>query len=188
MHARAVVAINRLRHEGCRLAIGNSDVVDAVFVDLHEVGRADQRVELRAKLMLGLRDFVVMLFDRQAHLAHRRQHFSAEIVLAVDRSAGEVTTLHTRTVTQVALGIFLQGSAGAFDAVELILAVVRACAELDVVEDEEFSFRTKEGRVAQTGGLQILLCALGGGARVTVVELACRRVDDVADQDQLRLC
>ena len=52
MHARAIVAINRLRHEGCRFAIALRDIVDRIFVDLHLVAHRHERVELHAKLML----------------------------------------------------------------------------------------------------------------------------------------
>ena len=53
MHARAVVAIDRLGHEGRRLAVGLGDLVDHILVDLHVVAALGQRVELEAKLMLG---------------------------------------------------------------------------------------------------------------------------------------
>ena len=52
VHARAIVTENRLRHEGCCLAVGMRDVVDHVFVDLHVVGSNRQRLIFGAKFML----------------------------------------------------------------------------------------------------------------------------------------
>ena len=86
VHARAVVAEDRLRHEGRGLAVGIGDLVHDVFVDLHLVGVADQRVELDAELVLGGRHFVVVLFDAHAHLGQHRQHLGAH-VLRGSRSA-----------------------------------------------------------------------------------------------------
>ena len=45
VHAVAVVANQRLGHEGGRFAVGVGDVVHTVLVDLHFVGFAHQRVE-----------------------------------------------------------------------------------------------------------------------------------------------
>ncbi len=67
MHARAVVARDRLRHERRRLAVGVSDLLHDILVDLHPVGGADQGVELDAELMLGRRDLMMVLFDVKAH-------------------------------------------------------------------------------------------------------------------------
>ena len=36
VHARAVVAVDRLRHEGRGLAVALGDLMDAVFIDLHD--------------------------------------------------------------------------------------------------------------------------------------------------------
>ena len=69
MHARAVVAEDRLRHEGGRLAIGMRHIVDHIFIDLHLVGHGDQRVEFHAELVLGGGHFVMVLLDGDAHLA-----------------------------------------------------------------------------------------------------------------------
>ena len=80
VHARAVVAEDRLRHEGRRLAIGVGDLMHDIFVDLHLVGVAHQRVELDAEFVLGGGHFVVMLFDDDAHFGQHRQHFRAHVL------------------------------------------------------------------------------------------------------------
>ena len=55
VHARAVVADDRLRHEGRGLAVGMRDVVHGVLEDLHPVGALHQAVELGADLALARR-------------------------------------------------------------------------------------------------------------------------------------
>ena len=84
MHARAVVAIDRLRHEGCGLAVDVGDLMDAVFVDLHLVGHEGQRIELHAEFVLGRGHFVVVLLDLHAHLRHGAEHFAAHVLEAVN--------------------------------------------------------------------------------------------------------
>ena len=63
VHARAVVAINGLGHEGRGLAVALRDHVDAVFVDLHVVGHRHQRAELEAEFVLRGGDLMVVLLD-----------------------------------------------------------------------------------------------------------------------------
>ena len=53
MHARTVVAVDRLRHEGRRLAVAVGDVVDAVLIDLHLVGHGQQRAEAVREYLIG---------------------------------------------------------------------------------------------------------------------------------------
>jgi hypothetical protein len=55
---------------------------------------------------------------------------------------------------------------------------------LDAVEDEELGFRAEVGGVADAGGLQVGLGALGDRTRVAVVALAVGRLDHVAGDDQ----
>src|SRR3546814_10512554 len=56
----------------------------------------------------------------------------------------------------------------------------------DLVEHEELGFRSPERDVADAAGLQVLAGKHGGRARVAIVELAADRVDDIAEQDELR--
>ena len=187
MHARTIIAIDRLRHEGRGLAVAMGDIMHAVFVDLHEVSLLHQRAELRAKFMLGLRHFMVMLFDRQAHLTHGGEHLGAQILFAIHRRHREITTLHNRAMAHIAFRIVLHIRTGAFDAIQRVMAEIATRAELHIVEHEEFRFRAKEGGVAQAGGLQIFFGLLRGGARVAVVALAGGGLINVAEKDHLRL-
>src|SRR3546814_5193707 len=61
VHARTVVAVQRLRHEGRGAAVGVSNVVYAVLQGLDFVSLLDQRVEFHADFVLaGSRHFVVV--------------------------------------------------------------------------------------------------------------------------------
>ena len=123
VHARAVVAEHRLRHEGRRLAVGLRDVVDDVLVDLHVVGHADHRAELDAELVLRGGDFVVMLFDGDAHVGHHREHLASGCPGAVDRGNREVAALDARTMAEVAhlvVGAGVRGQLGAVEAVDVV--------------------------------------------------------------------
>ncbi len=115
VHARAVVAEDRLRHEAGRLAIGLRDLMDDVLVDLHVVGERDHGAELDAEFVLGGGHFVVMLFDDDAHFSHHREHLGADVLAAVDRRHGEVAALGARTVAEVAhlvVGAHVRGQFG----------------------------------------------------------------------------
>jgi hypothetical protein len=58
---------------------------------------------------------------------------------------------------------------------------------LDGVEDEELGLGTEVRRVAETGGLEVGLRALGERSRIALVALAVRRLDDVARDEERRL-
>ncbi len=53
VHTRAVVAENWLWHEGCSLAVGIGYLMHDIFLDLHLVGVADERVEFCTQLVLS---------------------------------------------------------------------------------------------------------------------------------------
>ncbi len=67
MHARTVVTEDRLRHEGCGLAIGIGNLMHDILVDLHLVGVADQRVEFHAEFVLCGSNLMMVLFNRDTH-------------------------------------------------------------------------------------------------------------------------
>lgn len=73
-----------------------------VLVDLHLVGAGYHGVELHAQLVLRGGDFVVVLFDDDAHFSENRQHFGTHVLQAVDRRNREVTALDAWTVAKVA--------------------------------------------------------------------------------------
>jgi len=181
VHARAVVAENRLRHEGGRLAICMCDLVNNILVDLHVVGAAGQLFELHAEFVLCSGHFVVVLLGRNTHFVHHGQHLGADVLCAIDRRNREVTALGARTVAQVAGFVFGTHVGRQFGAVEDETCVVRVGIEANIVEHEEFGFGTNVNGVSESTRLDVGFCLLGRHARVAVVAFAGDRVDDVAE-------
>ncbi len=188
VHARAVVAVQRLGHEGRGTAIGVGDVVHAVLQGLDFVGLGHQGVELHADFVLtGGRHFVVVDFDHLAHLFQGVAHGGTDFVVMVDRRQGEVATLDAWAVALVAAFDGLVGHPGTLLGVDLEHRAGNVGLELHFVEDEELRLGTDEHGVADAGGLEVFLGATGDGAWVAVVALHGGRLDHVADQDQGRL-
>ena len=73
--------------------------------------------------------------------------------------------------------IFRAGVVGAFHGVDVVEALVHADVETDIVEDEEFGFRTEIGGVADARGIHIVLGGLGDGARAAAIALAGGRLE-----------
>ena len=90
-------------------------------------------------------------------------------------------------MAHIAFGIISAGVVGAFDAVDFIEAAVHRVFEANVVEDEEFEFRSENGGVADAGLFQIGLGATCGRTRIAAIGLACARLDDVTEKDKLFL-
>ena len=187
VHARAVVAEHRLRHEGRGLAVGLRHVVDHVFVDLHRVGHLDQRSELDAELVLCRTDLVVMLLGDDAHIGHDREHLRAEVLRRVDRRHREVAALGARAVTEIAHLIFGVHVGGQLDRVDLVAAIERIGGEADVVEYEELGFRTEHRGVAGSGLLQIGHRLAGDAARIALVRLVGQGLEHVAEHGKRAL-
>ena len=187
VHARAVVAEDRLGHEAGRLAVGLGDHVGDVLIDLHVVGHGDHGAELDAELVLRGGHLVVVLLDGDAHLGHHRDHLRADVLAAIDRRHGEVAALGARTVAEVAHLVFGAGVGGQLGGVDAEAGVVRIGGEAHVVEDEELGFRADEQRVAHARRLHVGLGLLGDAARVALVELAGRRLEHVAEDGDGRL-
>ena len=69
VHAAAVVADDGFRHEGQRLAIAMSDVLQRVFQNLHFVGFLGQRICSDVDLALARRGHLMMMhLEFEAHL------------------------------------------------------------------------------------------------------------------------
>jgi hypothetical protein len=74
------------------------------------------------------------------------------------------------------------GGPGGFLGKDLAVGAGHVHVPLDAVENEELGFRAEVGGVADAGGLQVGLGALGDGARVAIIGLAVGRLDHVAGQ------
>ena len=124
MHARAVIAINRLRHESGRFAIGVGDIVHDIFIKLQIVRDIRQSVEFKSQFVLGGGHFMVMLFNIKAHFFHHGEHFAAQVLTAVDRIDREIAAFGARAVTHIARLIFSAGIVGQFRAVQRKASIV----------------------------------------------------------------
>ncbi len=185
VHAAAVVADQRLGHEGGRLAVALGDVLDHVFQDLHFVGLAHQGVETDADFALaGGGDFVVMHFYPQTRLLQRQAHGGADVVQGIHRRHREITALDAGPMAEVAALISAFRVPAGLGGINLVEATADVGAPANVVEDKEFVFRTEVGGVGDAGGFQIRLGAAGQRARVAFVTLHGVGLDDVAGQNQ----
>ncbi|MPL90543.1 hypothetical protein SDC9_36596 [bioreactor metagenome] len=180
VHARAVVTLHRLRHEGHGLAVGVGHVVDHVLVLLDVVGLLDQTTEDHAQLMLAGRDLMVVLVDLHAHALHGREHLATQVLGFVDRVHREVAALVAGAMREVAgldQGIGVPGSGLGVD---LVADLGRGDRVAHVVEDEEFGFRAEVGGIADARGLQIGFGLVGNLTRAALIGFAGVRLDHVA--------
>ena len=106
MHARAVVAVDRLRHEAGRLAVDLRDLLDAIFVDLHLVRHHGQRREFQPEFVLGGRHLVVVLLDFDAHARHGGEHLGAHVLHRILRRHREIALLGPDAVAEIAAFVF----------------------------------------------------------------------------------
>ncbi len=187
VHARAVVAVDRLRHEARGLAVDLRDLRDAVLVDLQLVGHQRHRRELHAELVLGGRHLVVVLLDLHAHLGHGGEHFRTHVLRRVLRRDREVAFLGADVMPEIAALIGGVGVGREFDRVELEAGLVGLRAVAHVVEDEELGLGAEEDGVADAHRLHHRLGLPGDAARVAVVGLARCRFEHVAHDRQRRL-
>ena len=80
VHARAVVAEDRLGHEGGRLAVAPGLILDDVLELHHVVARGEQRAEAVVDLLLSASaDLVMGPFDLQSGVEAGSDHTIADI-------------------------------------------------------------------------------------------------------------
>ena len=184
MHATAVVQEQRLGHEGGGLVVAPGGVLHHVLVLEHVVGHGHQWREAHVDLTLaGGSHFMVLRLDQHADALQRHHHLAAQILLAVGRRHREVAFLVARLVAEVGILLATRVPAPLFG-VDVVVALVLVLVEADVVEDEEFRFRTDIDRVGEAGRAQIRFRLARDVARVTRVVLAGNGIADVADHDQ----
>ena len=81
VHARAVVLKDRLGHEGHRLAVLPSHVLDDILVLQHVVGHLGERVETQIDLRLaGSPDLVMVHFNSHSYFLEREHHLRADVL------------------------------------------------------------------------------------------------------------
>ena len=180
MHARAVVAEQRLRHERDRLAVLPRGVLDDVFVELHVVGGVQQGVEFVVDLGLAAAaHLVVRLLQHEPGVDQVGGHLVAQVDVLVVGRHREVPALVAHLVPAVrgAVGLGeLPGVPPARDRVDLVERAVGFGVERHRVEDVELGLRTEERGVGDAGALQVVLRLAGDVARVARVRLEGERV------------
>ena len=144
VHARAVVAEQRLRHERRGLAVLPGDVLDHVLVGHDLVGHARQRPEAHVDLALAAgRDLVVVELARDPEPLEREHHLGAHVVERVARAGREVALLRPHGVAEA-------GRARvpvALRRVDLVVRAVDGHVVRDGVEDEELALGPEVRRV-----------------------------------------
>ena len=123
---------------------------------------------------------MVVLLDLHAHRRHGGEHLAAHVLRRIERRDREVAALGLDAVAEIAavvIGVAVRRQLGG---IELEAGVVGVRHEAHVVEHEELGLRADIDRVADAGRLQEGLGLLGDAARVAVVGLARRRLEDVA--------
>ena len=187
MHARAVVAKERLRHEGHRLVVLPRDVADDVLVVLHVVAHRLERREADIDFGLaGGRDFVMLALDRDAGFLKFQAHFVADVLQRVGRRDREIAFLRADLVTEI-WKFFALAVPMSLAAIDRVGRAVAGVAETHVVEDEKFRFRAEERGVGDARALQISFRFFRHAARIAIVRLARDRLDDRADETERRL-
>ena len=94
VHPRAVVSEERFGHECRCFPVTTGHVAHDIFIEVHLVTRADQRVE--ADIDLGLssgRNFVVLPLNLHTEIFQHQGDLVADILLSIGRGYWEVTLL-----------------------------------------------------------------------------------------------
>ncbi len=181
MHARAVVAVHRLRHERHDEAVLRGDVLDDVLVLHNPVRHVHERREAHVDLGLaGGAHLVVVHLDLDAGLLEREHHARAQVLQLVGRRDREVALLETRAVREVR-GVVGARVPDAFVRVDVVVAVVRALVEAERVEDVELDLRSPVRGVRDARRRQVRFGLARDVARIAAVGLARDRVDDIGD-------
>ena len=186
VHAGAVIAEDRLGHEGHRHAVALRHVLADVLVPGQPVGHLDQRVEAHVDFGLAGRcDLVMLLLDADADALHLEHHLLADILQAVVGGHREVAFLVARLVAEVRT--LFAAVPVALVRVDKVVARMLIAIEADAVENEELGLRAEVGGVADAGGLQVRLGLAGDVARVAAVVGSGDRILNRANQRQRRI-
>ena len=191
VHAGAVVAENRLGHEGRRHPVAHRHVLDDVFVPGQPVGHLGQRLEAHVDFGLsGGRDFVMLLLDADADALHLEHHLGADVLQGVHRRDREVAGLVLDLEAEVRAvldGALVPAVPVTFVRIDVVVARILRGVVAQRVEDEKLRLGSEVRRVADAGGLQIRLGLARDVARVARVVGAGDRIGDVGDDAQRRI-
>ena len=137
VHARAVVAEERLGHERGGLAVAAGDVANDVLGEHDLIGTFHERMRNEVDLALAAGgDFVEMGGRRDAAIGHALGHLGAEVDQAVGGWTREIAQSRARLVAQVGR-LVAAAVPDALDRIDVVEASWPSLLEADVVEDEE---------------------------------------------------
>ena len=180
VHARAVVAEQRLGHEGDGLAVLPRRVLDDVFEQQHVVGCCQQGVELVVDLGLaGRTDLVVAALEGETGVDQVGRHLVAQVDVVVVRRHREVAALRPDLVAAVGAAVGLERLTGVPPArlrVDLVEGAVHLGVEGHRVEDVELGLGAEVRGVGDSGAGQVVFRLAGHVARIARVGLASERV------------
>ena len=183
VHAAAVVAKNRLGHEGNGFALAVGHVLHDIFVEQHLVRRPHQRVELQINFRLAAGGhFVMMALHLHAAILHGEHHLGAQVLIVVGGRHGKVAFPEARPVSQIFL--FPAGVPAALFGVDIVKAVLLALIEAHIVEDKKFGLGAEVGRVGNAGCGQMDLGFARDVTGIAVVALFRYGIDHIAYQHQ----
>ncbi len=183
MHARAVVAVDGLRHEGHRLAVPAGDVLDDVLVGHDLIGHARQRLVTEVDLALPSRcDLVMVELARDPDPLERQHHLRAQVVERVRGRRGEVALLRPGRIAETRL----PRVPVALRRVHRVVRPVRRELVVHLVEDEELALGAEVGGVGDARGPEMGLGTAGDAARVPRIRLLRDGIRDLADERQRR--
>ncbi len=186
VHPGAVVAVERLRHEGDAFAVAESDVADDVLEPLQGVTHGKQGVEAHVDFTLTAGgDFVVRGFDAHADALQHLHHLVAQVDQRVGGRDGEIAALVRRFVAEV--GELLAARVpGPLDGVNQVEGLVVGGRITDLVEDEEFRLGSKVSGIGDAGRFQVGFCLAGDETRIASIAFLGDRVVDIADKAEGR--
>ena len=185
VHARAVVAEDRLGHERGRLAVAPGLILDDVLELHHVIARRQQRAEAVVDLLLsGSADLMMGSFDLQAGGEAGADHAVADIGHLIVGGDGEVAALESGLVSLVAALLLAAGVPGRLGGVNGVEGLGRRGFVTHRVEEIELGLRPDIAGVGDSGGAQVVLRLGGDRARVARVDLIREGVDDREVDDQ----
>src|SRR6266498_3203413 len=122
VHARTVVAEDRLWHERDGLAVGPRDALDDVL-EIHQViGGSEQGVESEVDLRLPRRAYLVVLhLDIDAGRQELLDDLRTKVRQMVHRRDGEIATLVARLIGEVAARLVASGVPRGLDRVDVVV-------------------------------------------------------------------
>ena len=185
VHARAVVAEDRLGHEGGRLTVAPGLILDDVLELHHVVARGEQRAETVVDLLLsGGADLVMGPFDLQSGGEAGADHTIADIGHLIVGGDGEVAALESGLVPLVAAILLAAGVPGRLAGVNGVEGLGRRGLVAHRVEEVELGLGPDIAGVGDSGGAQVVLGLGGDRAGVARVDLVREGVDDREVDDQ----